>query len=203
MWLGWRRTGFPRGQEDEQRRRREEAGNRQLEDTTAKPFECEICHRHFRRRQDIARHRCVTTRPKGQVSRPLIWHHVFDQVWSATRQRSITLWGGFFFKVQGVCVCVCVCVWGGGGGGGLLTPFFHLSIQITKRRAKDYVALWPLPTHGKKDNELYPSSPRVLNFWLFDLDVHYIVCFRFIWRHAQYLLSYISGCMLLSWCVSR
>ena len=60
-----------RVQEDEQRRRRrEETGSRQLEDTTAKPFECEICHRHFRRRQDIARHRCVTTRPKGQVTRP-------------------------------------------------------------------------------------------------------------------------------------
>ena len=60
-----------RVQEDEQRRRREGAGSGQLEDTTAKPFECEICHRHFRRRQDIARHRCVTTHPKGQVSRPL------------------------------------------------------------------------------------------------------------------------------------
>ena len=60
-----------RVQENEQRRRRrEETGSRQLEDTTAKPFECEICHRHFRRRQDIARHRCVTTRPKGQVTMP-------------------------------------------------------------------------------------------------------------------------------------
>ena len=66
--LGLEDVTGKRVQEDEQRRRRrEETGSRQLEDTTAKPFECEICHRHFRRRQDIARHRC---RPKGQVTRP-------------------------------------------------------------------------------------------------------------------------------------
>ena len=40
-------------------------------EATGLPFKCDTCQRAFRRRQDIARHRCVTTRPKGQVaSRP-------------------------------------------------------------------------------------------------------------------------------------
>ena len=40
-------------------------------EATGLPFMCDTCQRAFRRRKDIARHRCVTTRPKGQVaSRP-------------------------------------------------------------------------------------------------------------------------------------
>ena len=35
-----------------------------------KPFHCDTCLRYFRRPQDIARHRCVITRPRGQVMRP-------------------------------------------------------------------------------------------------------------------------------------
>ena len=35
-----------------------------------KPFLCDTCLRSFRRQQDIARHRCMTTRPQGQVMRP-------------------------------------------------------------------------------------------------------------------------------------
>ena len=30
-------------------------------------YTCATCHRSFRRRQDIARHKCVTTRPRGRV----------------------------------------------------------------------------------------------------------------------------------------
>ena len=33
--------------------------------TTTTSFVCDICHRSFRRRQDIARHKCRTTRYKG------------------------------------------------------------------------------------------------------------------------------------------
>ena len=35
-----------------------------------KPFHCNTCLRSFRHPQDIARHRCVTTRPRDQVMRP-------------------------------------------------------------------------------------------------------------------------------------
>ena len=35
-----------------------------------KPFHCDTCLRYFRCPQDIARHRCMTTRPRGQVMRP-------------------------------------------------------------------------------------------------------------------------------------
>ena len=35
-----------------------------------KPFHCDTCLRYFRRPQDIARHRCMTTRPRGQAMRP-------------------------------------------------------------------------------------------------------------------------------------
>ena len=37
---------------------------------TFRPLTCDTCQRSFRRRQDIACHRCVTTRPRGQVLRP-------------------------------------------------------------------------------------------------------------------------------------
>ena len=30
-------------------------------------YACATCHRSFRRRQDIVRHKCVTTRPRGRV----------------------------------------------------------------------------------------------------------------------------------------
>ena len=33
-------------------------------------FTCDTCSRSFRRRQDMNRHKCVTTRPKGRVIQP-------------------------------------------------------------------------------------------------------------------------------------
>ena len=65
-----------RVQEDEVRKRKKPAErssevSTQPGEATGLPFKCDTCQRTFRRRQDIARHRCVTTRPKGQVtSRP-------------------------------------------------------------------------------------------------------------------------------------
>ena len=64
--------------EDEMRKKRRAARlssevSSQLEEleVTALPFKCDTCQCTLRRRQDIARHRCVTTRPKDQVmSRP-------------------------------------------------------------------------------------------------------------------------------------
>ena len=53
-------------EEDEQRRARKAADHAGV-GATAMPFKCDTCQRTFRRRQDISQHRCVTTRPKGQV----------------------------------------------------------------------------------------------------------------------------------------
>ena len=39
----------------------------QYGEATALPFKCDTCQYAFRHRQNIVRHRCVTTRPKGQV----------------------------------------------------------------------------------------------------------------------------------------
>ena len=74
-WRGRCKAGLEavtrrRVEEDEVKKRRahaeESAGGR---DSTAtiKPFQCNMCKRTFRRRQDMARHKCVTTRPRGQV----------------------------------------------------------------------------------------------------------------------------------------
>ena len=46
-------------EKDEVRRRAHVDGS-----TGAKPYQCNSCERSFRQPQDIARHRCVTTRPK-------------------------------------------------------------------------------------------------------------------------------------------
>ena len=80
-WRGKCRAGLEdatekRLKEDELKRRSRKATEMRDEDSrpgegTTLPFKCDICQRGFRRRQDVARHRCVTTRPKGQVmSRP-------------------------------------------------------------------------------------------------------------------------------------
>ena len=72
---------------------------------------------------------------------------------------------------------MCVCV---GGGGGITHPFLSSTDH-------DGVAL---PTHAI----VYPCT--ITMYFFFDLIVCcMIVCFRvsFSWRHAQYLLSYISG----------
>ena len=53
--------------EDEKRR---DAAVRGYAADNTRPLTCGTCQRSFRRSQDIARHRCVTTRPRGQVSRP-------------------------------------------------------------------------------------------------------------------------------------
>ena len=70
-WRGQCRAGLEdaterRLEEDEQRRARKAADHAGV-GATAMPFKCDTCQRTFRRRQDISRHRCVTTRPKGQV----------------------------------------------------------------------------------------------------------------------------------------
>ena len=69
-------TTDKRVQEDELRRRRKAAElsgevRSQFGEAIVLHFKCDTCQRAFRRRQDIVRHSCVTTRAKGQVaSRP-------------------------------------------------------------------------------------------------------------------------------------
>ena len=73
---GLRETTKERLAEDEVRRstRRNDAAaaatGQQSAADTIRPLTCDTCQRSFRRRQDIACHRCVTTRPWGQVLRP-------------------------------------------------------------------------------------------------------------------------------------
>ena len=85
-------------QEDEMRKRRKaaelssEVSSSQPGEATALPFKCDTCQRAFRCRQDIARHRCVTTRPKSQMkSRPpvcaLYEGHLFNLPLAEEHQR--------------------------------------------------------------------------------------------------------------------
>ena len=74
---GLRETTKERLAEDEVRRsvRRNAAAaaaatGQQSAADTIRPLTCDTCQRSFRRRQDIAHHWCVTTRPRGQVLRP-------------------------------------------------------------------------------------------------------------------------------------
>ena len=73
---GLRETTKERLAEDEVRRsvRRNAAAaaatGQQSATDTIRSLTCDTCQRSFRRRQDIARHQCVTTRPRGQVLRP-------------------------------------------------------------------------------------------------------------------------------------
>ena len=76
-WRGCCKAGLEavtrrRVEEDEAKKRRthaeESAGGRDSTEAT-KLFQCDMCKRTFRRRQDMARHKCVTTRPRGQVMR--------------------------------------------------------------------------------------------------------------------------------------
>ena len=73
--------------------------------TAGNLYECDTCQRSFRRRQDIARHKCVTTHPKSRVCLNYVLslrlvchlqveerHHPQDGLLSK-------------FNVQGVCVC--------------------------------------------------------------------------------------------------
>ncbi len=78
--VGWRRscrTGLEdvteaRVAEDERRRTRVEEDsieNSGSSTATDKPYQCSVCVRAFRRKQDIDRHsRCVTTRQNGWLS---------------------------------------------------------------------------------------------------------------------------------------
>ena len=92
------------------------------------PFKCDTCQRTFSCRQDIARHSCVTTRPKGQVmSRPWVLSASWLPFCSICLwQRSITPRGGHPFKIQDlryvymcmyvyvyvyVCMCIYVCIY--------------------------------------------------------------------------------------------
>ncbi len=72
---GWRRscrTGLKdvteaRVAEDERRRRthvEDSIENSGSSTATDKPYQCSVCVREFRRKQDIDRHRCVTTSQK-------------------------------------------------------------------------------------------------------------------------------------------
>ncbi len=72
---GWRsscRTGLEdvteaRVAEDERRRRtrvEDSIENSGSSTATDKPYQCSVCERAFRQKQDIDRHRCVTTRQK-------------------------------------------------------------------------------------------------------------------------------------------
>ena len=61
-----------RMQEDEMKNSRKAAKlsievSNQSGEATALPFKCDTCQCAFRYRQNIVRHRYVTTRPKGQV----------------------------------------------------------------------------------------------------------------------------------------
>ena len=74
MWREVCRAGLEHATEtrlgkDEMRRSNAGRGS-QSDAVTSLPFQCDTCQRSFRRRQDIARHRCVMTRPWGQVLRP-------------------------------------------------------------------------------------------------------------------------------------
>ena len=72
-----------------------------------KPFHCDTCLRYFRCPQDIARHRCMTARPRGQVMRPLLkGSQLFIQL--SGREVS-SKWVAFFQGSRCVCKCVYVC----------------------------------------------------------------------------------------------
>lgn len=75
-WRGCCRTGLEavtrrRVEDDEMRRsaHAEERSGGSVRVTTTQPFQCSTCKRSFRRQQDIRRHQCLTTRPRGQVMR--------------------------------------------------------------------------------------------------------------------------------------
>ena len=75
MWREVCRAGLEHATEtrlgkDEMRRSNAGRGS-QSDAVTSLPFQCDTYQKSFRRRQDIARHRCVTTRPRGQVLKPL------------------------------------------------------------------------------------------------------------------------------------
>ena len=74
--------------------------------TAGNLYECDTCQRSFRRRQDIARHKCVTTRPKSRVCPNYVLSlHLVCHL--GGREASSAGWPSF--KVQGSrCVCVCV-----------------------------------------------------------------------------------------------
>ena len=77
---------------------------------------------------------------------------------------------GLIFQSSGTCLA--------GGGGGITNPF----LLSTDHQQKKLCGLGALTNscRGKRDNDY--------------MYVHYIVCFRFIWKQAQYLLSYIICC---------
>jgi hypothetical protein len=66
-WDGCREATVERLAEDERRRsvRRIAAVGGNASQQHTRPLTCDTCQRSFRRRQDIARHRCVTTRPRA------------------------------------------------------------------------------------------------------------------------------------------
>ena len=111
-WRGRCRVGLEdatekRIQEDELKKRRKPAElssevSSQTGEATALPFKCDTCQRTFRRRQDIARHKCVTTCPRGQVtSRPPVLSSMCVCVWVSACVRACVR----------ACVCACVRVW--------------------------------------------------------------------------------------------
>ncbi len=112
--INWHRTGVVGGvvrtgledvtearvAEDERRRRtrvEDSIENSGSNTATDKPYQCSVCERAFRRKQDIDRHGCV----RNINNCDLVCH-----LW----QRSIIRWVASF---QGQAVCVCVCVLAG------------------------------------------------------------------------------------------
>ena len=98
------------------RRRARLAVNANESASETRPLECATCRRSFRCQQDINRHRCVTTRPRGQRARPP--HHRDDYINSDCHFAAVKHHpqDGFLssssssLSVRALCVCVCVCV---------------------------------------------------------------------------------------------
>ena len=97
-------------QEDEMRKRRKaaelssEVSSSQPGEATALPFKYDTCQRAFRCRQDIARHRCVTTHPKGQGLQFELCVKAICSI--CLWQRSISPRGGPLSRSRCVCVGV-------------------------------------------------------------------------------------------------
>ena len=70
-------------------------------DSAAKPFGYEVCHRHFRRIQDIAPGTDVSLLTSVKAS--YLWSAVFDLPFAAEEQHP--MYGVASFKHVRVCVC--------------------------------------------------------------------------------------------------
>ena len=85
-------------------------------------------------------------------------------------------------------MCVCVCVGGGGGGGN----YSLLTFIYRSPREEDAELCRP----GQDNNYIHHHQEFFTYFMLFMSIIFSLVCFTGM--HSIYLLSYFSGCMLLS-----